>query len=675
MSALPRKRTALGLCVSALGALLLSGCSTAFDPSSLTANKDSAQTPIGEIQGSVHGGQSPVTGAQIYLLAAGTGGYGTASTSLILSGKSGVTCNTNGALQNDCYVLTDANGNFTLSSSGGPDYTCTPGTQVYVVAVGGNPGMGGTVNNTAIVQMAGLGPCPTAGNLAAQVPYLVINEVTTVDFAYAMGGFGTDAFHIASSGTAQAQAGIANAMLNSLNIVGIGWGGALANASGNSNSVAPQSKINALASIVATCVNTISATSSQCSNFFSKVPNSSGTQPNDEATALFNMAHNPVNNAAPIWNLWQLLPAQRVFPTTMTAAPPDWAMPVVYNGVVTQPTGMAMDGNGDVWISDSSKKAVVRIGSLGGVSSFTNGGSFGAMAGVAVNPVTGKIWASDSTNNKVYVLDTTGTVLTTITTGTLNKPAGIAFDRAGNGYVVNSNAYVIGEYNSSGSLVQTLSYPTTQGFSSGIAVDYSGDVFTSPGTGNAGVGVVQAGTTTGAFYAGSSGGGANYLALDATSNTPVVQAQYWTAENNVWTMTNGGVGWRYYLFSQSYAFGGVVNSNYVGNTGGMTAYSPYSTPGSIALDGAGSLWVANTTPGSGFYPLTGVSVGPTYNLTGMSPNGFSTGAASGVGAYMATPDASGNVWVANNDGTVSQMLGMATPVATPLVPGKFATTP
>src|ERR1700734_1259320 len=133
MSALPRKRTALGLCVSALGALLLSGCSTAFDPSSLTANKDSAQTPIGEIQGSVHGGQSPVTGAQIYLLAAGTGGYGTASTSLILSGKSGVTCNTNGTLQNDCYVLTDANGNFTLSSSGGPDYTCTPGTQVYVV--------------------------------------------------------------------------------------------------------------------------------------------------------------------------------------------------------------------------------------------------------------------------------------------------------------------------------------------------------------------------------------------------------------------------------------------------------------------------------------------------------------------------------------------------------------
>jgi hypothetical protein len=31
------------------------------------------------------------------------------------------------------------------------------------------------------------------------------------------------------------------------------------------------------------------------------------------------------------------------------------------------------------------------------------------------------------------------------------------------------------------------------------------------------------------------------------------------------------------------------------------------------------------------------------------------------------PDSAGNVWVANTDGTVSQMLGLATPVVTPLV--------
>ena len=79
------------------------------------------------------------------------------------------------------------------------DDTCTEGTQVYMVAYGGNPGMTGVVNNTAIVQMAGLGQCPAAGNLAAQVPYLVINEVTTVAFAYAMSGYRTWAWNISTT--------------------------------------------------------------------------------------------------------------------------------------------------------------------------------------------------------------------------------------------------------------------------------------------------------------------------------------------------------------------------------------------------------------------------------------------------------------------------------------------
>ena len=125
------------------------------------------------------------------------------------------------------YVMTDASGNFAL----GGDYTCTAGTQVYMVAVGGNPGLtpvppATSVNNTAIVQMAGLGQCPAAGNLAAQVPYLVINEVTTVAFAYSMGGFATTAFNVSSNATASPASGtaIANAMANTGNIVNLQYG-------------------------------------------------------------------------------------------------------------------------------------------------------------------------------------------------------------------------------------------------------------------------------------------------------------------------------------------------------------------------------------------------------------------------------------------------------------------
>ena len=194
--------SAVKVVLASLAVGLMSGCSGSFAPSPIQPNR----TPIGNIQGAVHGGQAPVTGAHIYLFEAGTGGYGTNATSLISSTAPNAFEDGDG----NYYVVTDGNGNFAL----GGDYTCTEGTQVYMVAVGGNPGLTGTVNNTAIVQMAGLAQCPAAGNLAAQVPYLVINEVTTVAFAYAMGGFGSTAFNISSNAansTASATA-IANAM-------------------------------------------------------------------------------------------------------------------------------------------------------------------------------------------------------------------------------------------------------------------------------------------------------------------------------------------------------------------------------------------------------------------------------------------------------------------------------
>jgi hypothetical protein len=81
------------------GAVLLSGCSDNFAPMALKDDAEVAQTPIGEINGSVHGGQAPVTGAQIYLFAAGTTGYASASTSLIKTTSplpSGVSVDANG---------------------------------------------------------------------------------------------------------------------------------------------------------------------------------------------------------------------------------------------------------------------------------------------------------------------------------------------------------------------------------------------------------------------------------------------------------------------------------------------------------------------------------------------------------------------------------------------------
>ena len=57
--------SALFLFALLTGAGLLSGCSDSFAPMALKDDAEAAQTPIGEINGSVHGGQAPVTGAHI----------------------------------------------------------------------------------------------------------------------------------------------------------------------------------------------------------------------------------------------------------------------------------------------------------------------------------------------------------------------------------------------------------------------------------------------------------------------------------------------------------------------------------------------------------------------------------------------------------------------------------
>src|ERR1700744_2204659 len=97
----------IGILSGLLLASMLAGCSANFAPGTATLE----QTPIGEIHGNVHGGNFPVTGAQIYLFAAGQSGYGTSAKSLMTSGGSGVSCS-NPVVSGAGYVKTDSKGDF-----------------------------------------------------------------------------------------------------------------------------------------------------------------------------------------------------------------------------------------------------------------------------------------------------------------------------------------------------------------------------------------------------------------------------------------------------------------------------------------------------------------------------------------------------------------------------------
>lgn len=119
-------------------------------------------------------------GAHIYLLAANTTGYGNPSVSLLNATATGLSDSVG------AYVTTGSDGGFTITG----DYTCTPRTQIYVYALGGNPGAG---INSAAGFLAALGQCPAAGNFLAATPFIWVNEVSTVAAAYAMSGFATDA--------------------------------------------------------------------------------------------------------------------------------------------------------------------------------------------------------------------------------------------------------------------------------------------------------------------------------------------------------------------------------------------------------------------------------------------------------------------------------------------------
>ena len=370
---------------------ILAGCSSSF----ASPPKTLRNTPIGHIRGHLHGGQLPISGAHIYVYAAGTTGYLGNATSLLRAGF-----DTFEDAEGHYYVTTDAEGMFDVTG----EYTCTEGTQVYLVGAGGDSGYG---NNTAIVQLAALGQCPASGTLAGLVPFVSMNEISTVVMAYALGGFATTAYNVSSSGTPLALTDIANAFANIPNIMSVSSGFPYASAVGNPNSSVPAAKIISLANILGSCVNTGSSTSTPCTKLFDNAMSGNATRggkpATDEASAIFNIVHHPVQNVS---ELFALIPTIPAFGGGLTAVPADFTLPIVYNSVVEKAVNIAFDAAGNAWISDLTKMAVIRVGPQGAVHTYTNGGTFGAISNVAVAPPAARtVWAADTTNNQLYVLE------------------------------------------------------------------------------------------------------------------------------------------------------------------------------------------------------------------------------------------------------------------------------
>jgi hypothetical protein len=613
------------------------------------------------ITGKVHGGQQPIVGAHVYLMAANITGYGgpgiapsTLNASLSLLTPATGRTDTLGS-----YVLTDAAGNFTITS----DYTCLAGQQVYLYTLGGNPGSG---TNASAALLAALGSCPSGGTFPAS-QNVFVNEVTTIAAAYAFAGFASDATHVSSSGTPLAQTGIANAFANATNLVNPQTGAALTTTPAGNGTV-QTARIYTLANILASCINSDGTSSSPCPTLFSNTPSTTTTPvtPTDTATAAINIAHNPTSNVSA---LYTIPPPATAFGGALTAQPHDFALWVTYTGV-NAPQGLAIDSTGNVWVANTGASNVVELSPSGAILSGTSGFTGGGLSSpydVALDQ-TGNVWLANYGNNSVTKLNSAGAPVSGAagyTGGGLAQPIRIAIDGSGGAWVTNY-AYTSGQstidgtvtkFSSSGSPVfQTNGYETvgaTATFAE-TAIDGSGSAwfakYTSDGNfGNQLEQVNSTGTPLSAYQIPKpQNGRPKAVAIDA--------------RGNIW-VANG----------PSNAVGSVAELSRTGTPligsayGSFLESSGFANPVKIAIDGGGNAWVAAYNNYINEISPSGVIL--TGTLGFVLPFSPQNGGSSYGGSFAI--DGSGNLWSATSasSGFVYQILGAATPVITPIAAG------
>ena len=601
------------------------------------------------IHGGVHGGQQGIINSHVYLYAAGTTGYNSAPTSLLNTSATGVSTDSSG----NGYVTSVANGAWTITG----DYTCPSASSlVYLLALGGDPGLGGGANNSALALLAAIGPCSSL----TPSSFFDINEISTIVSAYALSPFANFTTQgIATSSTNVL--GLTNAFATASSLANYATGQAVT-ATVN-RGIVPQAEINALADILSICVNS-NGTTGGCPSLFAAATPTGGTTPTTTLQAALNIARHPASNVTTLYNLQpSQAPFQPVLPVvynsftgTYTGVPNDWSIAVIYaSSAWNNPEGIAADSQGNIWVA--SNNTVAKLSPLGLQLEAVTGkqiqvNNYNQTLAIDLNDRAvvddNSYWVSlvDSLGNNTTLAD--------------SPPPLSAENIAGFGGIVvdASNNYWAGSAanNSSGLVVFNagLGSSVTASYTGGglvnpigEAIDYSGNIWlTNSDNAFANPGTVSKFSSAGVSLAGStgfSGGGMNGcagIAIDPSGNA-------WVTNTVTNTLTQ------------------------LSPTGTPSAGSPYTGgglhyPSDIAIDGDGNLWVANFNDSdvSGF----------TSTGTPLSPNGFYDGLAGGQSGHV-TVDASGNVWLSDwtgyvtgssINGSVTEMVGLAAPTVTPI---------
>jgi len=702
-------RRALFLALS--GALLwTTGCSLG-DFNAPVADTDSEG---GAFSGAVHGGQNPISGAAVKLWAVGSSGYGSAGILL-------------------ATATTDANGNFAFQAGGATNYSCTGTPLLYLTSQGGDLGAGTNAAVSLMTILAGPTNGVTQDTCAlvkAAKPTITINEVTTVASAFTLAQFfnpSAEATGTPQFGTSSTNAlGLTNAFTTLGGILNLNTGtinatyqpyGALILSSSHLNVTAtPEAaKIYLIADIIAACVNSSGAGSTACTELFNDavpppVPaatalgsGASFPTANDTLLAAYYLAVNPINatsagtaNNAKMTELYGLASATPPFATN-APQPTDWTLGLTYsssaaNGsayLISAPSNLSIDASGNVWFLSNisaTVQAVSVLNNAGGVSA-SGITSLAPFQGLAFDSSSNAYIARTSSTKYVYgmqlgvgtisakyyaLFDDAVSTTTVIPSAFAGDGTNMFFPQVANNYVYEvSNAAQAGTpFITSGTPATTaltavnnthaVSGVTT---ASGVAVDTASHVWLA-GTSNNTLYemtypayTVTTGTeTTPVAYAGGAFNLPGSVAVDHSGNV-------WVASGIGSLPADGFV-------TEVPASTSVPVKDTTADHGGV------NNPSGMAIDGAGNIWVSSAGQTAAFTGQT-VSefavVGGT--LTAFSPSVGFAHTYNQPGSIAI--DTSGNVWIANAGivatasmpGSVTEILGAAVPVVTPIALG------
>jgi hypothetical protein len=304
--------------------------------------------------------------------------------------------------------------------------------------------------------------------------------------------------------------------------------------------------------------------------------------------------------------------------------------PAVYT-TLSQPMGMALDSTGNLFIADQGNNRIRRVGTDGIIGTVAGGGTTGLGDGGAA------------------------------TSAQLSSPSSVALDNAGNLYIADTAQHRVRKVAPDG-IITTVAGGGTAGYSgdggpavtaklnspAGVAVDASGNIFIADTSNNRVRKVTTDGTITtvagngiGGYF--GDGGPAIYsplkfpraVALDAAGNLYIAD----TTNNRIRKVSADGL---------IHGVAGSASAGYQGDGGGATSASLWG-PCGIVLDGAGNLYIADTT-NERIRKVTPAGLISTW--AGSSVQGFSGDGGPASAAQFYWPkgvaiDAAGNLYIAD----------------------------